>query len=151
MNVSKVVEIVGVVAVVVSLGMVAFELRQNANAAAAQAFLDLAVASNEPLHVFATDPTLAAIHLQIERGEMPASEVDLHRYELMLASSWYSMESAYMFREKGLLTEDDYSSWLEAVCADFAKPYQRHLIESGVIRLNAGFEAELRACGRSGS
>ena len=119
MNYDKVsmwVQVLGVVAIVASLGLVGVEIRQNTNAVAAQAVLGLNEQASQQNYSRATNPYVADLFLRAATAEKSLSAQDLHRFEDLAWVHFNGLESAFTFYQKGIIDESDYASWSLAAC-----------------------------------
>lgn len=117
LNVPQWVEIIGVIAIVISLGLVVFEIRQNTDALSAQAVQALNTELSEHLAQVAADPAYAELLIRADDDLKSLSKTDKYR---LFSHSWAIFnlqESAYKFHQKGLLTEADYAGWGQATCS----------------------------------
>ena len=87
----------------------------------------------------AENPQLSAIVLKAEINNDPLTPVEAWRYQQLMYSTWNTFEVAYKFYEKGLLSEDDYESWLAANCHEYNIPSVNQLVVDGTISLNRNF------------
>jgi hypothetical protein len=122
MNKSGWVEVMGVVAVVVSLAFVAIEINQNTSATAAQAMLDLSDSINEVMLLQSEDAELSTIVMNGNEDLESLNKIERWRYERLMWSVLNAHESAYIFFQNGLIDEAQYSGWLDAGCRQLERP-----------------------------
>ena len=125
-------ETVGVVAIVISLVLVAIEIRQNTNATAGQAVMALTQEHNENDRSVINDPEVAELMVRgtadVVRAEGTASSLssaDIIRLERLARSRLSVRETAYIFYRRGLLDESEYAPWREHICDELKNPGMR--------------------------
>ena len=117
------VEIVGVVAIIVSLGLVAVEIRQNTDAISAQAVLALNDGINETNLLVTSDVGFAELLMRADAaGERGLTSTEIARLERWTMARANVYESAYEFHRKGILDSNRYASCHEATCAMATHP-----------------------------
>ena len=110
-------ELIGFVAIIVSLGLVALELRQNTAVTAAQAMLELNSAFDDSYRARAQDPVLAQL---IKDGhENPDNLTDLERnqFAAWLRADMNNAEAAWVYYEQGLIAEDTFDGSIAGICS----------------------------------
>ena len=129
---SQWVETVGVVAIVISLVLVGIEIRQNTNAAAAQAVMALQQEHNENDRSVINDPELAELIVRAEADfarakDTPSSlsSADAIRMVRLVRSRIAVRETAYAFYRRGMLDETEYEGWRIGICEELAHPAMR--------------------------
>ena len=142
-------ETVGVIAIVISLVLVAIEIRQNTNAAAAQAVMALTQEVNENDRSVINDPELAdlmvrgnADSLRAEGTVSSLSSADFFRLERAARSRFNVHLTAYMYYKKGLLDESDYAGWREGICVELKNPGMRLYWNQNPTRFDAEFKRD---------
>lgn len=110
-------ETLGIVAVVASLVLVAFELRQNTNAVRATAVQEATNVAREQILVLAQDPDLARI-AATPYGEL--NEIDRQRAFWTDRSFWVGMQGLYRQHVLGVLPSQEWSFWTRVVCSNYA-------------------------------
>jgi hypothetical protein len=147
MNRSQWVEIVGIVAVVLSLIFVGLELRQNTAALSAQPLADLNLAANADFHLAAENVDLAGLNVRGREGIEGFSAIELERYR----SSWYSTfntyEAAFPFHQKAIISDRDYETWRRGACDSYQSPGVKYLLDTGELSINSDFKSALDKCG----
>jgi len=138
-------ETVGVIAIVISLVLVGIEIRQNTNAAAAQAVMALKQEFNENDRSVINDPELAELMVRASADAVRAegtvsslSSADIIRLERLARSRFNVREAAYNFYRRGLLDESEYAQWREGICGELKNPGMRMYWNQNP----TGFEAE---------
>ena len=106
----------GSATVVASLLLVAWEIRQNTVALTAQALQDLNAMANEILLTAAENDQLAQV---LENGNQDISSLTGAEYQQYWGYNYAvmnSLDAAYGFYQKGILSEEDYSGWRTYTC-----------------------------------
>lgn len=143
----KWIEIAGFLAVVLSLVFVGMELRQNTAALSAQALLDLNLAVNEEFQAVSGDETFARIMLKSADGLDELTPVEIERLKFGWLESFNTLEAAYLFYRKGIISRSDYSTYRRAACSSIVLPGVRQFLESGELNLNPEYAEHLEQCG----
>jgi hypothetical protein len=102
--------------VVESLLLVAWEIRQNTVALSAQALQDLNAMANEILLTAAENDQLSEV---LEKGEKDLSSLTGTEYKQYWGYNYAlinSLDAAYGFYQKGILSSEDYSDWRAYTC-----------------------------------
>lgn len=106
-------EIIGTVAVVVSLLFVAYSINHNTEALQASSENILFERHTDLANQFLTDPTLAELLVKHRNGSSSFTEVETVRwekYQLNMLDIWALAHSRY---ERGLLSDDQWNTWDE--------------------------------------
>jgi hypothetical protein len=104
-------EIVGTVAVVISLLFVAYSINRNTDATQATSENILFERHTDLANQFMLDPSLAALMVKRRNGVAELTEVEVIRwekYELNMLDIWALAHSRY---QRGLLSEDQWQTW----------------------------------------
>jgi hypothetical protein len=104
-------EIVGTVAVVISLLFVAYSINRNTDATQASSENILFERHTELANQFMLDPTLAELMVKRRNGDPDMTEVEVIRwekYELNMLDIWALAHSRY---QRELLSEDQWETW----------------------------------------
>jgi hypothetical protein len=104
-------EIVGTVAVVISLLFVAYSINRNTDATQASSENILFERHTELANQFMLDPTLAELMVKRRNGNTDLTEVEVIRwekYELNMLDIWALAHSRY---KRELLSEDQWETW----------------------------------------
>jgi hypothetical protein len=104
-------EIVGTVAVVISLLFVAYSINRNTDATQASSENILFERHTELANQFMLDPTLAELMVKRRNGDPDMTEVEVIRwekYELNMLDIWALAHSRY---KRELLSEDQWETW----------------------------------------
>ncbi len=108
---AQIAEVIGAVAIVVSLIYVASELRQNTDATQAATFQQMVQLSATTLITMAQNSEMADIY---SRGvQDPESLTDLERFRffLVVRAQWRGMEAAYFQWQHGVLGDPEWSGY----------------------------------------
>ena len=140
------IELGGFIAVVTSLLFVGLELRQNTAALSAQAILELNLAINQEFQGISGDASLAEIMVKSANGTENLDAVELERLKFAWYESFNTMEAAFLFYRKGILSDEDYATYLRAACESIVLPGVQQLIETGDLFLNSEYENHLKQC-----
>lgn len=123
-------EWLGGAAIVMSLLLVAYEIRQNTNAIAAQAVFDLNEAANRQLLMLTTDAELSRL---VRLGDtdpdaLSAEEQDRYRYYVWFSLNLY--ESDWTYYQRGIVSPEELESWRIDYCQTISQSgFQRYLPE----------------------
>ncbi len=104
-------EIVGTVAVVISLLFVGYSINRNTDATQASSENILFERHTELANHFLLDPTLAELMVKRRNGDTDLTEVEVFRwekYELNLLDIWALAHSRY---QRELLSENQWETW----------------------------------------
>jgi hypothetical protein len=113
------VEAIGLAAVVLSLILVALELRQNTIALEGQAVLDLNAAMSDLLDLFVEYPEIEAVHVRMLTE--PDAAQDLSAEELIALAVYVNkvtsaMEAAWVFHDLGLIDDEQLATYKHGFC-----------------------------------
>jgi hypothetical protein len=109
-------EMLGLAAVIVSVLLLAWEIRQNTQTATAQAMLDLNAMANEVLSSEAQSAQLAAVLVKGEEDLDALSPVEYRQFESHVYSVINTIDAAQGFFTGGILDEEDFSGWRDYSC-----------------------------------
>lgn len=109
-------EILGLAAVMVSVLLLAWEIRQNTQTATAQALLDLNAMANEVLRAEAQSAQLAAVLVKGDEDLDSLSPVEYRQFESHVYTVINAIDAAYGFFTEGILDEGDFSGWRAFTC-----------------------------------
>ena len=115
-NKSGWVELIGGIAVVASLLLVAWEIHQNTIALSAQALLDLNEMANEALRSISESDQLATVLVKGDQDLGSLSATEYRRYHAHNYQIINALDAAHGFYSKGLLSPEDYSGWSHYIC-----------------------------------
>ena len=130
--IGAVAEILGAIAVVVTLIYVAIQIRQGTKVARASAYLEYGAHISNQFHAVAYDETLTRLLLAGEAEWNQLSDVDKARLVYMWIGAFRNYETILLQVEEGLLDEDalDRLGWGEA----FTPNYQLKMLWPEVSR-----------------
>ena len=109
-------EILGLATVLVSVLLLAWEIRQNTQTATAQAMLDLNAMANEVLSAEAQNAQLAAVLVKGEEDLGSLSPVEYRQFESHVYTTINTIDAAHAFFTEGILDEVDFSGWRDYAC-----------------------------------
>ena len=98
-------EWLGGIAVVASLLLVAYEIRQNTNTVSAQALYDLNESGKEMLLILATDAELARLFKMGDSDPDALNSEEWYRYRMYVWANLNMYESAWDFHRRGIIGE----------------------------------------------
>ena len=110
------IESVGLVAVVASVLLLAWEIRQNTQVATAQANLDLNAMANEVLISEGQSLQLAALLVRAEDDRDSLSRAEFRQFQTHVYTMINALDAAHGFFVQGVLDEEDFSGWREYTC-----------------------------------
>ena len=109
-------EAFGIVAIVASLILVAFELRQNTNAVRATAVQEATTVARDQILMLAQDPDMA----RISATPYPElNELDKRRAFWINRSAWIGMQGLYRQHVLGVFPDEEWQFWSRVVCANY--------------------------------
>ena len=135
-NNSRIIEIVGLLAVVISLVFVGYEIRENTKLASAQALLELSQLSQENLLLVVDNDSLNELLLRAEKDHSNLSQEEHRKVRQYIYAVWNTYEAAFQFREKGILSEIDFRPWLGAIYIDYVAELDKYFLNEGYIVLD---------------
>ena len=103
-------ELIGVVAVVLSLMFVGYEIRQNTNISAAQAVFDLNEAGRQNLLMRVSNPEVAALVSAAENEPESMTELQRNQFRSWVFSFMNLYESAWNHHRRGVISDEDLES-----------------------------------------
>jgi len=123
-------EWLGGIAVIASLLLVAFEIRQNTNTASAQAIYDLNKTGNEMLMMLVTDPELSRL---ISVGDSNPDVLDSnewYRYRMYVWVNLNNYEAAWGYYERGIIDDGYMAALKDEYCQKISRPGFKRAIPS---------------------
>ncbi len=133
-------EMAGIVALVISLIFVGAELRQSTRTAEAQALLDLNTEFNEMERMRIESPGLQEIISKSIESPEEISQLERMRLHSLFYITFNTNENAYMFYERGIITEEFYEAYSSGVCHFFLKyPLSYTMWQDGEFILQSKF------------
>jgi hypothetical protein len=112
----EIAELTGITAIVASLILVAFELRQNTNAVRATAVQEATTVARDQILMFAQDPDMVRITLT-PYSEL--NELDKRRAFWINRSFWIGMQGLYRQHVLGVLPDEEWQFWTRVVCSAY--------------------------------
>ena len=115
-------EMVGIAAIVASLVLVAYELRQNSAVATAQAVFDLNMSVDSAYRARAQDPVLDEL---IDRGHSDPSALsqrELSQFFAWLRADMNLMEAAWFNFYSQIISERNFDGYIAAACSRISTP-----------------------------
>jgi len=123
-------ELVGVVAVIVSLLILGYEIRQNTDTSAAQAVFELNESARQTLFQEATDPNLASLINKAEKDFDDLSERERYMYSRWVYAQVNLFESAWRYNRRGVVSDAEIRGWKTAFCGYMARSSFRQVVQS---------------------
>ena len=134
------------IGVLIGIVFLAFELRQTTDSLAAQSILELNLANNAEMALIASDASMAEIEVKAKDGIEGLTPIELERYKWNWFSTFNTFESAYIFRQKGIISDIEYATYYNATCRSLRSPGVVGLIQTGEIDFNENFMEVLMNC-----
>jgi hypothetical protein len=106
----------GGLAVIASLLLVAFEIRQNTNAVSAQALYDLNETGREMLLMLATDAELARLFRLGDSNPDALDSDEWYRYQYYVWANLNMYESVWSYHRSGIIGDDYFEPWMVDYC-----------------------------------
>ena len=110
------IELTGVVAVVLSLLFVAYEVRQNTNTAAAQAVFELNEAGRQTQFMQVSDPEIANLVLLGQSDPQAMTELQRFQYSRWVFSFLNLYESVWTYHQRGIISDQELEGWKADYC-----------------------------------
>ena len=123
-------ELIGIVAVIVSLLILGYEIRQNTDTSAAQAIFELNESARQTLFQEATDPNLAALISKAEKDFSALSERERYMYGRWVHAYLNLYESAWRYHRRGVIDDAEMEGWKTSFCGYRARASFRQVIQS---------------------
>ena len=133
-------ELIGIVAVIVSLLILGYEIRQNTDTSAAQAIFELNESARQTLFQEATDPNLAALIAKAENDFGSLSESESYMYGRWVFAYLNLYESAWRYHRRGVIDDAEMEGWKTSFCGYMARESFRNVVQS--IAVFAEFDKE---------
>lgn len=126
LDLSRVAEVVGIVAVVASLLMVAWELRQNTEATIGETSQGLLTMLVE-IDAWLLEPEFAAIAARVDAGERLEDPAEALQYATWIYGKFNLCENVFDRRAAGLIGEDYWLAWEGGCEALLEAPHARQV------------------------
>ena len=123
-------EVIGIVAVIVSLLILGYEIRQNTDTSAAQAVFELNESARETLFREATDPNLVSLISKAEKDFEALNEHERHMYGRWVFAHVNLFESAWRYSRRGVISEAEMKGWKTAFCGYMDRASFRRVVQS---------------------
>jgi len=123
-------ELVGIIAVIISLLILGYEIRQNTDTSAAQAVFELNESARQALFQEATDPDLASLISKAENSFEDLSERERYMYGRWVFASVNLFESAWRYSRRGVIGDAEMKGWKSAFCGYMARASFRQVVRS---------------------
>lgn len=117
-------------AVIVSVLLLAWEIRQNTQALTAQAMLDLNAMANEVLNSEAQSDQLAALLVKGEEDLRSLSPAEYRQFSSHVYRGINAIAAAHGFFTEGILNEEEFSGWRNYACLYLGGPSVNAIWES---------------------
>jgi len=127
---SRWLEIAGGVAVIASVLLLAWEIRQNTQALRADAMLNLNVMANEVLNSEAQSDQLAAVLVKGEEDLASLSSAEYRQFSSHVYAMINAIDAAHGFFTERILDEEDFSGWRNFACPYLGGPSVNVIWES---------------------
>lgn len=113
----EVFEVVGVVAIVASLILVAMELRQNTSVAQANALFQLSAALDDSYRRRAQDAELAQLIRDGHEDKESLTELEREQFASWLRADINHLEAIWTYYELGLLSDKNFEGFGASICS----------------------------------
>ena len=123
-------ELIGIVAVIVSILILGYEIRQNTDTSAAQAVFELNESARQTLFQEATDPNLAALISKAEKDLEALSERERYMYGRWVFAHVNLFESAWRYNRRGVISDAEMEGWKTAFCGYMARTSFQQVVNS---------------------
>jgi hypothetical protein len=121
-NWKSIAEFVGIAAIVLSLVMVSYELRQSTAVATAQAIFDVNTIFDESYRARAQNPDLDEL---VEKGHSnpeALSERERSQFRAWLRADMNVAEATWFYQDRGIIPEEGFDGFMEAICSRVESP-----------------------------
>jgi hypothetical protein len=138
-------EVAGALGVIVTLGFLVFQLRQNTRALKSDGFYHVAQMIHHPTTLIIQDPELADIHLRGNEDYESLGDVERDRYHYLMVQRIHAIEMLKQFEKAG--TADDWfaDSGFEIVVRLGGKPgFRQWWAARGHILFGAEFNSKVQ-------
>jgi len=123
-------ELIGIVAVVVSLLILGYEIRQNTDTSAAQAIFELNESARQTLFQEATDPDLALLISKAQNDFGTLSEHERYMYSRWVFAYINLYESAWRYHKRGVISDAEFDGWKTSYCGHMDRMSFRQVVQS---------------------
>ena len=108
---------IGILAIVVSLILVAMELRQNTDIAQANALFQLSAALDDSYRRRAQDPVLAQLITDGHADKETLSALQREQFETWLRADLNHLEAIWTYYELGLMSDENFEGFGPSICS----------------------------------
>ena len=123
--IGAVAEMLGATGVIITLGYLAIQLRQNTRAMRSSTFQQVSVSLSESAQIAAENPHLIRVLLKAESDPEGLNEEETAYFHFMAIVSLRRHETAFVQRRLGAVDESLLRGFTTATLALFASPYWR--------------------------
>lgn len=123
-------ELIGIIAVIVSILILGYEIRQNTYTAAAQAIFELNESARQTLFQEATDPDLATLISKAENDFSALSERERYMYSRWVLAYVNLYESAWRYHRRGVISDAEMEGWKTSFCGYMDRASFRQVVQS---------------------
>ncbi len=123
-------ELIGIAAVIVSLLILGYEIRQNTDTSAAQAIYELNESARQTLFQEATDSDLAVLIGKAEKDLGALSETERYMYGRWVFAYLNLFESAWKYHRRGVIDDAEMEGWKASYCGLMARASFRQVVQS---------------------
>lgn len=120
LNWKEIAEFVGLAAVIASLVLVAYELRQSTAVAAAQALTELSATVDSSYRARAQDAVLDELVTTGHNSPDDLSERQRSQFNAWLRADMNSLEAAWFYYDRGIFSQMDFDGYQAAICSRVA-------------------------------
>ena len=144
-NWKEILEFVGIIAIVASLVLVAYELRQTTALSAAQAIYQTNSALDNAYRARAQDPVLAQLIIDGQANPESLTHLEQVQFAAWLRADMNSSEATWVYYETGLFPEWAFDGTKAGICSRVTTNGGRKYWEDE----GQYFAARFRVCGQS--
>jgi hypothetical protein len=137
------VEFVSTIAVMLGLVFVGYNIQRSTSIASADAVFALNNSMNRKLQEIALDPAVADIFIRASSDLESLSFNERFRYDLWIRTFLNLNESAWLFHKKGVIDDEEYAGWREAICLTLLRPGFREYMTSRIETYAEGFVEDI--------
>ena len=116
------VEGTGLIAIVLSIIFLAFEVRQNTQTMRAAAIQGATDVARQQLLMLVTDREAHRIEMLGHENPEQLTPEERRRYVYMIRSFWFGMQGLYRQRQLGVLPEEEWNVMTGVICSELSTP-----------------------------
>ena len=113
-------EAVGLIAIVLSIVFLGFEVRQNTQAMRAAAIQDTTDVARQQLLMLATDRETHRIEMLGHEDPEQLTPEERRRYVYIIRSFWFGMQGLYRQWQLGVLPEEEWNVMTGTICSELS-------------------------------